>query len=164
MSDNMLKKTKKATIPNVYYVFMAVGFAMLITIIYAVKIVTQSGQMEEVAEPVVQEAPPALARASQFAQKDLKLGMSRSDVIRKLGKPNWAAIPGDEGQLSLPDASFGLELRWSNPACRDVVVMFSPPPHQVIGWDDGASYCKMPIKADYEDFSCELPDRKQFCH
>jgi hypothetical protein len=162
MDDNLLEKAKKANIPNTYYALIALAFASIIGIVYLVIVGLQSKEIRDEAT----HAKPAIAqmpKAARFAKTGLRLNLSRSDVIREMGKPDWAAIPGDKGTLALPDESFGLELRWNNPECRDVVVMFSPPPHRVIGWDDGMTYCRTGIKDDHSDFSCNLPDRKQFC-
>ena len=94
----------------------------------------------------------------------LKIDMTRTQVLRVLGKPKWAAIPGDRGPMSLKDKSFGLELRWENPGCRDITVLFAADTMKTVAWDDGSERCDykedLPNK---EAFSCELADRKQYC-
>ena len=160
MADNPLKKKRKATIPNVYYVWVVLAFAAVIAVLYAVEI---SKKSELIEAETTTKAPSAMISAAEYAKQDLKLGMSRNDVIRRMGKPDWAIIPGDKKPLSLPDATFGLELRWHNPACRNVVVMFSPPPYRVIGWDSGATYCSRRAKENYDALSCALPDRNHLC-
>lgn len=161
MRNNILKKLRNSNIPNVYYLWAGLSFALFIALIYTVQINSNEPASSGTAAT---GTPPALAYASRFATQDLRLNMSRSEVIGKMGKPNWAIIPGDKGPLSLSNASFGLELRWNNPSCRDVKVIFSSPLLRVVGWDDGATYCHMrPKEENYENFSCTLPDRKQFC-
>lgn len=160
MVKELLQKIKKARIPNTYYALIAIAFALVIGVGYLASIADQKQHVEEEAA-----APehPAISPLSQRATDQLYLGMPREEVIRALGIPTWAAVYGDEGPLSPPDESIGLELRWENPACRDVLVMFSPPPHRVIGWDTGANYCRTGIVTDRSDFECTNPDRQQYC-
>ncbi|MCH2548316.1 MAG: hypothetical protein MK052_12015 [Alphaproteobacteria bacterium] len=163
MSRDLIEKLKNSNIPNSYYALIALAFASIIGVVYLIAIGLNT---KEINQDVATNNTPVKSNAnnaSQIAQNSIWLDMSREDVISALGKADWAAIPGDTGTLSLPDETFGLELRWNNPACRDVVVMFSTPPHRVIGWDDGNKFCSMAKKDDRAEFSCALPDRKELC-
>lgn len=161
MAKELLQKIKKARIPNTYYALIAVAFALVIGVGYLASI---ADQKQQVTEDKTAPEQPAISQVSQRATDQLYLDMTREEVIRLLGLPTWAAVYGDEGPLSPPDKSIGLELRWDNPTCRDVLVMFSPPPHRVIGWDSGANYCRSNIVTDRSDFECSNPDRQRYCH
>lgn len=161
MPSNLLKKIKKAQIPNTYFALVALAFASVIGVFYMVSIGVSSKRI--VAED--KNTPKAeLSAASRYVSTNMQLGMSRAEVIQALGTPTWAATPQDNSPLSPPsDGEFGLEWHWANPACRDVVVMFSADSFRVIGWDDGATYCNERENVDYSQFSCTRPDRQQFC-
>ena len=70
----------------------------------------------------------------------LKTGMPRSSVIKLLGPPAWAVIPGDAYDFTLPDPRIKLELYWKNPGCSPVIVQFNAS-DKVTGWDEGRIYC-----------------------
>lgn len=161
MAKELLQKLKKARIPNTYYALIATAFVLVIGVGYLATIAGQKQLVEEASTPAPEQ--PVMSQVSQRATDQLYFGMTREETIRLLGIPTWAAVYGDEGPLSPPDESIGLELRWDNPTCRDVLVMFSPPPHRVIGWDTGANYCRTGIVTDRSGFECSNPDRQQYC-
>jgi len=70
----------------------------------------------------------------------LKIGLSHQTVISILSNPTWAVIPGDKGDLSLPDPRIKLELYWKNTPCSPVVVQFDSA-YKVTGWDEGRAFC-----------------------
>jgi hypothetical protein len=94
----------------------------------------------------------------------LKIGMSRQEVIKLLGPPTWAVIPGDRGQFTLSDPSLSLELHWKNRPCAPVVVQFNRN-NRVDGWDEGRAICGEDAKLFEltKDYSSKRPDRSKFC-
>jgi hypothetical protein len=94
----------------------------------------------------------------------LRSGMTRYAVVRLLGSPTWATIPGDDGDFAIPDPRIALELFWHNPGCNPVVVDFD---HnlRVIGWDEGRAYCgtNAHLLEPSDKYSCNKPDRAKFC-
>ena len=70
--------------------------------------------------------PPTSLTALSAKAARLEMGMNREGVIRLLGPATWASIPGDTGDLALPDPRIGLELYWRNPGCFPVAVDFDP--------------------------------------
>ena len=94
----------------------------------------------------------------------LMLGMHHEAVINLLGQATWAVIPGDKGELALPDPRIRLELYWKNPGCAPVVVQFNHD-FKVIGWDEGRAYCGKDahLLEPSGEYSCNKPDRAKFC-
>ena len=94
----------------------------------------------------------------------LKIGMSRQAVISLLGHPTWAVIPGDKGDLSLPDPRIRLELYWKNTPCSPVVVQFDSA-YKVTGWDEGRAFCGKDahLFEPSNEYSCDKADRSKFC-
>lgn len=158
---NFIEKIKGANIPNSYYALIALAFISVIGVVYLINIGVSTQQIKR--EPDAPVVKKKLTKPARYAHDIIDIDMSREQVIAAMGPADWAAIPGDSGMLSLPDNEFGLELRWSNPDCRDVVVSFSPPPYKVIGWDAGSDFCRMGLKEEKTDFSCDLPDRSKLC-
>ncbi|MFC1886474.1 hypothetical protein ACFLZM_05400 [Thermodesulfobacteriota bacterium] len=70
----------------------------------------------------------------------LKIGMSGASVISLLDRATWAVIPGNEGDLALPDPRIKLELYWQNTPCTPVIAQFNSA-HRVTGWDEGRALC-----------------------
>ena len=97
-------------------------------------------------------------------QATLKRGMTRAEVIGVLGKPTWAAIPGDMGDYGIRDAKTGLILFWRNPGLAVVEVHFDK--DYKTRFDGGiplnsASYTHMfepPVS-----YQCDKPDRNDYC-
>lgn len=94
----------------------------------------------------------------------LKIGMSRQAVISLLGHPTWAVIPGDKGDLALPDPRIKLELYWKNTPCSPVVVQFNSV-YKVTGWDEGRAFCGKDahLLEPPNEYSCGKADRSKFC-
>lgn len=94
----------------------------------------------------------------------LKLKMSRVEVIKLLGKPTWAILPSDKGELALPKGT-ALELYWSNTGCGPVIVMFNKA-MQATGWDQG-QFCMegagAAMNPKERSLSCKNKDRKIIC-
>lgn len=160
MARNFLQKLKRTNIPNSYYVVILLAVISVAAVSYGVAISSQKKQLD------AEDNTSAQTRVTSLLSRkvnDLNLGMSRREVIRKMGIPDWVAVWGDEGLLAPPDPNIALELRWKNPECREILVMFSPE-DEVIGWDDGAEYCKsgLPMKGR-EQYTCTQPDRAQYC-
>lgn len=161
MPNKLLKKIKKANIPNSYYIVMVVAIFAVAGVIYLAGI---TGAQKEVEQEAETAQTRVVSQISQRINDELSLGMNRSEVIRRLGEPTWATIWGDKGKIAPPSSDIGLELRWENPTCREAVVMFSPAPHRVIGWDDGAHYCNSAVPTSgRSDFECSLEARRQYC-
>lgn len=160
MIHSLIRKIKKINIPNSYYIVMLVAIVSVIGVGYAVSISGAKKQVESTGTNQTREISDLSRRVSE----DITLGMPKHEVIRRLGLPDWAAVWGDRGVLSTPDPDIALELRWKNPSCREVAIMFSPPPYRVIGWDDGAHFCKsqLPVE-DRERYECTREDRRQYC-
>lgn len=161
MLDKLLIKIKKANIPNSYYLVMAIAVFSVAALGYAISI---SGTKKQTEPAPATEQTRQTSDLSRRVAQDITLGMPRSEVIRRLGLPDWAAVWGDKGVLATPDPDIALELRWKNPSCREAVVMFSPPPYRVIGWDAGAHFCRsqLPMQGR-EAFSCANEERRQYC-
>ncbi len=109
--------------------------------------------------------PGDLSPLSQKAA-NLKMGMSRAQVIKLLGPAQWVVLPTDKGDWEFLDATTGLELYWDNPGNSNVIVMFDLSLN-VIGWDEG----RLKMKPEDEnvldppsDYSCEKEDRSEYCH
>lgn len=160
MASNLLQKLKSTRVPNSYYFVMLLAVASVLAVAYGVSISGQKKAMEQ-----EQNMPENARQESYLSRKvsDITLGMSRNEVIRRMGLPDWAVVWGDDGVLSTPDPEIALELRWKNPECREISVMFSPE-NDVIGWDDGANFCNagLPME-DREQYACTQPDRQQYC-
>jgi hypothetical protein len=112
---------------------------------------------------------PAVLFAGQTTElskkaSNLKIGMSRNSVIRLLGPPAWAIIPGDAYDFTLPDPRIKLELYWKNPGCSPVIVQFNAR-NKVTGWDEGRIYCGKDayLFEPAEEYLCDKPDRKKYC-
>lgn len=159
MFHQFIRKIKKANIPNSYYLVMFVAVVSVVGVGYAVSISGTKRQLEQ-----TEESAQEISDLSRRVAQDITLGMPKDEVIRRLGLPDWAAVWGDRGVLATPDPDIALELRWNNPTCREVVIMFSPPPYRVIGWDDGAHFCKSQLPMEGRDqFACTREDRQQYC-
>jgi hypothetical protein len=156
MANNWLEKLQTTQIPNSYYLLVVLAFASVAGVVYLAAYTPQDNVTQNGAQ-----APQKQLRT--FDTNRLTYGMTRRDVIHALGKPDWAAFPTDSGSLAPPKAGIGLELRWDNPACRDVVVMFDESRNQVIGWDDGAKFCRQNREDDRDTFACSLPERAEYC-
>lgn len=159
MLKTLLKKLQNTRIPNSYYVVIALAVFSIAAVSYGISI---SGNRKQIAE----DESPETTRADSLLSKkvnNLTLGMHRKEVIRSLGLPDWVALWGDRGMLAPPTREIALELRWKNPECREILVMFDEN-ENVIGWDDGAHFCKdqLPLKGR-EPFECSQPDRAQYC-
>jgi hypothetical protein len=106
------------------------------------------------------------AEITQLSKKAsrLRLGMTRENVIRLLGKPKWAVIPNDKGEFALSDRRIKLELHWHNPGCNPVVVQFNDM-LKVTGWDEGRAFCGKDARLfePSDEYSCIKPDRDKFC-
>lgn len=116
----------------------------------------------------VGDAPKVPTDLSKKAS-NLRAGMTRSQVIASLGKATWAVLPGDMGDLALPDPSIKLELYWKNGGCPAVTVQFRKEGNEyvVTGWDEGRIDCS---DKDYpaallppKMYSCAKSDRKKLC-
>jgi hypothetical protein len=95
---------------------------------------------------------------------NLKIGMSRNSVIKLLGPPTWARIPGDAYDFTLPDPRIKLELYWKNPGCSPVIVQFNAR-FKVTGWEEGRIYCGKDayLFEPTEDCLCNKPGRERYC-
>ena len=112
---------------------------------------------------------PAFVFAGQATElskraSSLKTGMSRNAVIKLLGPPTWAIIPGDAYDFTLPDPRIKLELYWKNPGCSPVIVQFNAS-DKVTGWDEGRIYCgkEAYLFEPAKDYSCENSERARYC-
>lgn len=94
----------------------------------------------------------------------LKIGLSHQAVISLLGNPAWAVIPGDKGDLSLPDSRIRLELYWKNTPCSPVVVQFDST-NKVTGWDEGRAFCGKDahLFEPSDEYACGKVDRSKLC-
>ena len=94
----------------------------------------------------------------------LKIGMSRKSVISLLGHATWAVIPGDKGDLALPDSMISLELYWRNRPCSPVVVEFDSA-YKATGWDEGRAICGKDAQLfePSNKYSCDKADRLKLC-
>lgn len=110
-------------------------------------------------------AAAEVTELSQTASR-LQTGMSRQSVIDLLGHPTWAVIPGDSGELALPDPRIGLELYWQNSPCGPVIVQFSATKREVTGWDEGRAICGegSHLLEPSASYSCDKSDRVNYCH
>jgi len=109
-----------------------------------------------------QEITPLSTKAGQLAN-----GLTRSEVIGRLGRPTWAILPTDKGDFKTPDASVSLVLIWKNPPCAPVVVDFDRN-KEAIGWDEGRAICGKDVQLlQLEPPStrlCSLTDRNNYCN
>lgn len=159
MAKNLFQKIKKTNIPNSYFILIIVAVLSVAAVSYGVTISGQKQQVESEKDTTEERTESMMSRKVN----DLALGMTREEVIRKMGLPDWAAVWGDDGPLAPPDEEIALELRWKNPECREVLVMFSPE-HKVVGWDDGAHFCNADLSMEgREQYACTQPDRAQYC-
>lgn len=94
----------------------------------------------------------------------LKLRMSRQEVISLLGHPTWAVIPGDKGDLALPDPRIRLELYWKNTPCSPVIVQFDSA-YKTTGWDQGRAVCGKDVHLfdPPKEYLCGKADRSKLC-
>lgn len=108
-----------------------------------------------------QEITPLSAKAGQ-----LDIGLTRYQVVSRLGRATWAVVPGDTGDFKLPDSSISLILIWKNAPCAPVVVDFDRN-GKVIGWDEGRGICGKDVELlrlePSANSSCALADRSNFC-
>lgn len=137
MARKLLEKIKKKNIPNSYYFVIALAAVSVVAVLYAV---TYSGTGSE--EEDGGAGQPELSYISLKTQR-LAIDMSRDEVIRLMGLPDWAVTWNPRADVSTVAADIALELYWKNPQCRPVTVMFSPE-QRVIGWDDGTGACRTP--------------------
>jgi len=72
----------------------------------------------------------------------LQMGMSRSEVIRQLGPPDWVITPADTNKDWKCAPGITLNLAWRNGSHYPVVVDFTGN-YTVIGWDEGQQ--EMPV-------------------
>jgi hypothetical protein len=109
-----------------------------------------------------QEITPLSAKAGR-----LENGLTRSEVIGRLGRPTWAVLPTDTGDFKIPDPSVSLVLIWKNPPCAPVVVDLDRN-KKVIGWDEGRAVCGKDVQLLQLEppttRSCSLSDRTNFCN
>ena len=159
MDSQKLRELSKKKVPVAAYIALAFVFMIFAGIIFAGNF-TGSNVSEPADEKITVANYPLL---SLRAHDKLRIGMTRTQVVSLLGEPQWASIPGDKGGLALISNDFGLELRWANPDCRDITVIFGKNPQTVIGWDDGGNYCGDKETTDHAPYSCEKPDRQFFC-
>ena len=95
---------------------------------------------------------------------ELSLGMSRYEVLRKMGPPTWAVVKGDTGRWSLyPNQA--LVLYWHNGACNPVGAAFNDQ-DVLMGWDAGRALCYTDgsyplVPADSQ--KCPRSDERLFC-
>lgn len=93
----------------------------------------------------------------------LKMGMTRQAVISLLGPAMWASIPGDKGDLALPDPRISLELRWPSPGCFPVVASFDQS-GKLSGWDEGRVCVKDADRFNPPaEYACTKKDRSRLC-
>jgi len=108
-----------------------------------------------------QEITPLSAKAGR-----LDVGLTRPQVVKRLGRPTWAVLPGDTGDFKIPDPSVWLALVWKNAPCAPVVVDFDRN-EKVIGWDEGRSVCGKDVELlrlePSASRSCTLAGRSNFC-
>ena len=99
-----------------------------------------------------------------LAALKLKKGVSRQHVIELLGKPDWAAIPGDPGDFGVNDPKTGLILYWRNPGLAVVEVQFDT--DLLVRWDGGAPLNSASYTHMFEpgaNYDCGKPDRAELC-
>jgi hypothetical protein len=158
MLSSYIKKLKKKNIPASYYILILVSVFAIVAVIFIAGYVNNTPiTAEEKAEEAKQ-----VSDKSQRIIRDMHLGMPKDEVIRRMGLPDFAVAAGQSGSGKLGQSDIALELRWKNPACREVAVMFSPEPHEVIGWDDGTEFCKSAKPTD-EALSCSREENAQYC-
>lgn len=157
MADKLFDKIQNKQIPNVYFLLIGIAFCAVVGVVY----LAIYGMQRNVVLNEDRQLGGTTPKHFNFSRLDY--GMSRRDVIHALGKPDWAALSGDEGSLAPPASDIGLELRWSNPSCRDVVVMFDKSREHVIGWDTGDKYCGTMVESSRDAFLCTQPDRAKYC-
>ncbi|MBN8740940.1 MAG: hypothetical protein J0H86_15665 [Xanthomonadaceae bacterium] len=96
----------------------------------------------------------------------LETGMTRNQVIARLGPPTWAVLPSDTGDFKIPDSSISLMLAWKNAPCAPVVVDFDHS-GKVIGWDEGRAVCGKDVELLRLELpgsrSCSQADRSRAC-
>jgi len=89
----------------------------------------------------------------------IKMGMSRSNIIAKLGPADFVVHSADAGDSAqeLRDFAPGvlLELYWKNGKCGPVVVQFNAN-SKATGWDEGRAIC---LEKEYS----YLPDSQYGC-
>jgi len=122
---------------------------------------------KKVEEKLIQEAQNNLSGSMTILSKKasgLKIGMKRKVVISLFGHASWAVMPGDKGDLALPDPRIKLELYWKNTPCSPVAVQFDSA-YKVIGWDEGRASCGEDayFLEPPDDYSCAKADRSNFC-
>lgn len=158
---DLLKKIKRANIPNTYYALIAVAFFAIVGVVQLAGVAVEKKRINtDTAQPHLEKQ---LSEASQKMEEVIMLGMPRPEVLRQLGTPTWAVTPEDASPLAPPPGEdFGLEWHWSNPGCRDAVVYFSPD-NRVVGWDAGADYCSSGGTPDFEELACTRPERAALC-
>lgn len=158
MLSSYIKKLKKKNIPASYYILILVSVFAVISVVFIAGYVSNT--------PITEAEKAAEAKKvsdkSQRIIRDMHLGMPKDEVIRRMGLPDYAIAAGREKGLRLVTSDIALELRWKNPACREVAVMFSEEPYEVIGWDDGTEYCKSANATD-EEFSCSRAENAPYC-
>ena len=162
-SNQKFRELSKKHIPLwTFFLFAGCVVAFTITLIF-LTIHNRRTEIQQTMLPEGFETPPVATTALSKKAEQLRIGMTREQAIELLGTPYAAALPQDSGPLTLPNGSFGLELRWKNPGCRDISVMFSENPLLVIGWDDGSGFCTLKDTRSRKHISCEKEDRKNFC-
>jgi len=74
----------------------------------------------------------------------LKMGMSRSDVIAKLGPADFVVHSSDTGESAQELRQYGsgilFELYWKNGKCGPVVAQFNGS-SKATGWNEGRALC-----------------------
>lgn len=97
--------------------------------------------------------------------RGLREGLSRTEVIRLLGFPSWAVLPGDRGNFDTLDRSMheALILVWPVPGCNPMTVVFNDS-MQVMVWDGGGQVCTMGDAVNpTRQHSCARRDRRRYC-
>lgn len=107
------------------------------------------------------QTKPVTELSKRAAQ--LKLKMSKAEVLAVLGPATWAILPTDRGDWALEPHQI-LELRWANGNCNNVAVSFDRS-GRVSGWDEGRAVCAdKPYSYNPPDkVSCKQKDRAKAC-
>ena len=157
---------KRKGVSPKYWLWGGVFAIIIIVLIVGTMVAPSSMDQAATTQSIPQTVDAkAITPESKHAMEKLVYEMPRDAVTTALGGARWAVIPGDKGPFAIPNTKdIGLELYWENPGCRVIRVSFSQAPYKTLGWDEGTGHCDQSSGTpDDALYSCQKPDRAQFC-
>jgi hypothetical protein len=97
--------------------------------------------------------------------RGLKEGLTRRQVVERLGTPTWVFLPGDKSDFAPSRGEFA-NLLWKNGPCAPVLASFDAS-ERLTGWDEGRSLCVQTGEYDQlppaKKFLCKEKGRTHYC-